>query len=260
MARYFLYFLLIFLSFSSCRSTEVAESVDYYSNVPSELKPVFEVHGGLDSWNNMKALSFEKDAGDGKTELHEIDLHSRKARIKGDGYTIGYDGNEVWVSPNKSAYKGSSARFYHNLYFYFYAMPFVLADPGINYEILAPREILGKTYNQVSIRYGSGVGDAPEDEYIICYNPETNQMEWLLYTVTYYSKESSDNYRALHYDDWSEVNGLLLPNRMVTHKISNDTIMEATKERFFEKGLVSEKAFDQHIFEMPKEAEVDSLK
>ena len=106
----------------------------------------------------------------------------------------------------------------------------------------------------------SGVGDAPEDEYIICYDPETKRMEWLLYTVTYYSKASSDNFRALHYDDWSDVNGLLLPNRMVSHKISNDTILEATRERLFEKAMVSEKAFNQHIFEMPKEAEVDSLK
>lgn len=255
--------LVTVLFLYSCNDSTVkeatSEKVDYYKNIPAELKPVFEAHGGLEKWNEMQALTYSFLRGE-KDEVQKMDLRNRKARIEGKGYTIGFDGEEVWVAPNKAAYSGSSARFYHNLMFYFYAMPFVLADPGINYEVLPQGEILGKMYNKISITYGSGVGDAPDDEYIICFDPETNKMEWLLYTVTYFSKEKGKKYNALHYNKWQEVNGLLLPETNAGYRTSNDSITEKRYESLFKNVSISTEAFDQSIFEMPSEAEIDSLK
>jgi hypothetical protein len=42
-------------------------------------------------------------------------------------------------------------------------MPFVLGDPGISYEDLADKEILGLNYGVIKISYGAGVGDSPKD-------------------------------------------------------------------------------------------------
>ncbi len=249
---------LIVLSNIACEEQKATVTKDYYSTVPDELKPVFEKHGGLDKWNEMSALTYTLNRGE-KNEVHKVDLKNRKVNIQGKGFTLGFDGEQVWVSPNKSAFGGSSARFYHNLIFYFYAMPFVLADPGINYEVMEPAEILGKMYNKVRISYKNGVGDAPDDEYIICYDPETHQMEWLLYTVTYFSKEKSKKYNALHYDNWKDINGLLLPSTMVGYRTSNDSITEKRYESLYEDITLSSEAFDQQMFEMPEVAEIDSL-
>ena len=85
-------------------------------------------------------------------------------------------------------------------------------------------------------------------------------MEWLLYTVTYYSKEPGKKYNALHYNNWKEFNGLKLPTAMVGYKTSGDTITEKRYESLFENIEISENAFEQSIFDMPANAEIDSLK
>jgi len=71
--------------------------------------------------------------------------------------------------------------FYYNVMFYFYAMPFVLADDGIIYGDIAPLEFEGTAYPGISISYKEGVGSSSKDEYFIYYNPETYQMaiKWL---------------------------------------------------------------------------------
>ena len=222
------------------------------------MESVLEAHGGIENWKNLKAMNYTFNRGD-KNEIHKIALEDRRTRIEGDQWVIGFDGDEVWVSPDKETYGGNSARFYHNLLFYFYAMPFVLSDPGINYEVLEPKEIMGKTYERISIKYNSGVGDAPEDEYILCYDPESKRMEWLFYTVTYFSQEPGSNYNALNYTTWKETEGILLPETMTGYKTSGDTIAEKRYSNTFTDVVLSKEAFDSSIFEMPEEAEIDSL-
>ena len=112
----------------------------HWANIPAILNDGLEAHGGLAQWEKMNTMQYSFMRGESK-ELHEIDLKSRKVRITHDNYTLGFDGRDVWVTPDLKSFGDSSPRFYHNLIFYFYAIPFVLADPGINYEILPSREI-----------------------------------------------------------------------------------------------------------------------
>lgn len=259
LALILLFFTLLLGACTEQTTDMKVEKVDVYESVPNDLRNVLEAHGSLEKWAEMKALTYRLKRGE-KNELHKIDLENRKVRLEGGEWVIGFDGKEVWVSPDKATYGGNSARFYHNLIFYFYAMPFVLGDPGINYKTLEPREIQGKTYNRISITYGDGVGDAPDDEYIICYDPESNKMEWLMYTVTYFSKKPGKKYNALHYNKWQDVNGLLLPETMVGYRTSGDTITEKRYESLYEEVSVVAEPFDQSIFEMPQNSEIDSLK
>lgn len=228
-------------------------------NLPKELASALEAHGGLERWQSMKTLEFEIERAD-STEHHLIDLTNRKVLLSHPNYKLGFDGQDVWVSPNKEAFGKGSARFYHNLIFYFHAIPFVLADPGINYEILPQRELDGKTYDAVKISYNDGVGDAPDDYYIAHFDTETHLMKLLLYTVTYYSGESNDKYNALVYDEWEEVNGLLMPKLMKGYKFSEDQLGDLRYERPFENIKLSTEAPDQSLFEMPETAEIDPLR
>ncbi len=226
--------------------------------LPELLSDALEAHGGLNNWQSMKTMIYTVERNE-KPEQHLIDLDSRKVLLTHEDYRIGFDGQEVWVSPNKAAFGNSSARFYHNLRFYFVSMPFIVADPGINYEVLPQKELQGKTYDALRITYDDGIGDAPEDEYILHFDPETKQMEWLLYTVTYYTGEVASKYNALHYSEWQEVNGLMLPQKMVGYRYEDGKIGEKRYERLVSDFQLMTSKKDAAIFEMPEEAEIDSL-
>ena len=238
-------------------AAEVKESPQL-PTLPEALARGLEAHGGLERWQKMRSLEYDIDRG-GSAEHQLIDLHNRKVRLSHENYTLGFDGKEVWVAPNKEAFGKGSARFYHNLIFYFHAIPFVLADPGIQYEELPQKAFEGKLYDAVKISYNDGVGDAPDDYYIAHFDPETHLMKWLLYTVTYYSGTPGEKYNALLYDEYEEVNGLKVPKLMKGYKYENGELGELRYERPFNSIKLSETAPDQSLFEMPEVAEIDTL-
>lgn len=227
--------------------------------LPTILQKALTAHGGLDQWNKMQTLEYTVQRND-KPERHQIDLKTRKVLLTHEDYKLGFDGKEVWVTPNKAAFsEKSSPRFYHNLIFYFHAFPYVMADPGINYEVLPQKEMNGKMYDAIKISYNAGVGDAPDDYYIAHFDAETHQMYLLLYTVTYFNGKPGDKFNALVYDDWVKINGLLVPQSMKGFKYADGELGEQRYERPFADIQLRETALNQVIFEMPKGAEIDSL-
>ena len=213
------FLLMMSFVFASCKTDskkdtkkEIAEDV-IKENFPEDLVKVFKKHGGIDAWRKASILSFNKGE-----EVHTVDLHSRKTVVNSPKYSLGFDGKEVWLhEEEKGSYKGNPT-FYYNLYFYFYAMPFVLADDGIIYEKADPISFQNVTYPGYKISYKSNVGTTPDDNYIIYYHPESYQMEWLAYTVTFRSKKPSDKYKIIKYGKWEIVNGLALPSEITWYK------------------------------------------
>ena len=226
-------------------TANAAPSIDM-SQYPDALQKIFAKHGSLATWEKMKALSYEIVDTIAGNELQKIDLHNRREYIASPTFKTGYDGKDFWVEADTS-YKGNPI-FYHNLMFYFYAMPFVLADDGIIYSDTDTITYEGQSYPGIRISYNDGVGVSSKDEYFIHYNPETYQMEWLGYTVTYFSKEKSQRISWIRYDDWKAFNGLLLPNSMTWYKVEDGEIIEPRKKRPFANIQVSETAFPDETF------------
>ena len=265
MARCFRVFLTVsLLTLISCNTQEsshvnttedkasTAKAVEY----PEILQQALEAHGGLSRWRSFEKLEYDVYR-DGEPVDHQlIALRSRKVLIEHEQYNIGFDGQQVWVSPDTSAYPGASARFYHNLQFYFFALPFVLADPGIQYEELAPRVFEGTTYDVLKISYQSDVGDAPDDEYIAYFNSSTHQLHLLLYTVTYFSQEPGKNYNARVYKDWQQIKGLTVPHRVIGYRWEDDSLGEKRSTNEYQNIVLDETPPDQSIFLMPDEATV----
>lgn len=237
-------------------TVEVSEiEAETTPSYPAELTAVIDAHGGMAAWNQMKNLCYEIDSRGG-TEVHTIDLENRKSKIEHREWSIGYDGTDVWLLQNKeNAYQGN-ARFYHNLMFYFYAMPFILSDDGIVYSEIPPTELDGKMYNGIKVGYNAGVGDSPEDEYILYFDPETNKMTWLGYTVTYRSGEKSDDWHFIKYDKWQEVNGLLLPEKLMWYNVENGLPAGERNDLLFDKVTVSTMKLDAAVFAKPEAAVV----
>jgi hypothetical protein len=255
--------LLVFTSCKDNKKTEPVESIDYSeekldvttSTYPENISNVFNAHGGIDAWRKMKTLKFTmpKETGD---EITTTDLHNRYSIIEMPKHTIGYDGREVWLQKkDTTAYKGNP-KFYYNLMFYFYAMPFILGDDGIVYEDVDPLRFEGKAYPGIKISYESGVGESPEDEYILYYNPTTGEMAWLGYTVTYFTKEKSKEWHFIKYGDWQNINGLKLPKRLTWYKTENNLPSIKRNDLDFTNIVLTEDSKGVSSFTKPANAEV----
>ena len=215
-------------------------------SIPVDLDKILKRHGSLTVWNQMQTLSYEI-VREGGNEKQIIDLISRNERIEGSNFKTGYNGKEYWLEADTS-YKGN-AKFYHNLMFYFYAMPFVLADEGIVYSATTPLEFEGVSYPGIKISYNSGVGESPEDEYFIHFDPETHRMKWLGYTVTFFSGEKSEKVKWIRYNDWKPVKGLLLPKSITWYKMEGNEITEPRTPTQFVNIELSEEKTDPSVFE-----------
>ncbi len=254
-------------------TTDTADSVqtvvtdpieEKIKTLPKPLAQGIAAHGGLEKWNNFRTLSYTLGNSEEDTlkERQHIDLHNRKVLIEGKGYNIGFDGTQVWVSPSKADFAGPSARFYHNLVFYFFGIPFLLADDGAIYEELGEQTVNDKTYNAVKVTYASGTGDAPDDAYIAHFDMETNELSLLLYTVTYFNggkKDAPASYNAMFYEDWKNINGLKVPTRLKGYKYADGKTTELRYTKLFSDIEFSEEALSESTFAMPEVAEVDSL-
>ena len=250
------FFLILFIALWSCSSGKAVEEKEeaISPKYPKEIFSIFKQHGGVATWNSMNTLSYEFEE-EGNVEKQTIDLKSRRIRIEQEKFNIGFDGNEVWVQAlDTNVYEGD-ARFYHNLYFYFYAMPFVLADDGIEYAITESLVIDSIEYPGTKISYNKNVGDSPEDNYILYYNQKTKQAEWLGYTVTYFNGKPSEELHYLKFESWQKINKLLLPKTLTWYNldIENNTKEERGKMTFTNVKLSSEKLPDS-LFMKPKGA------
>ena len=219
---------------------------------PEELGQVFAKHGGIDAWKTMKTLTFEIVKPNGN-EKQTIDLISRNDLVETNLYRIGFDGRDSWILQEEDSFKGN-ARFYHNLMFYFYAMPFVLSDSGVIYEKTDNLQYEGKSYPGFKISFEANVGDAPDDNYFVYYDAEDHSMQWLGYTVTFGKGEANNNVKFIRYDDWKEVNGLVVPNSITWYKSEGHQVIEPARTISFENVNFSEKRVSASIFEKPDAA------
>ena len=223
--------------------TETRVDLDRY---PEPLLKVFEAHGGLANWRNKKSLVFKQGE-----ELHTLDLKTRMDRVDGPAYSLGFDGDKVWLLNEENAFKGDPV-FYHNLRSYFFNMPFVLGDKGIVYDETEDLVFEGVNYPGIAVSFNSGIGTSYKDEYFLHYDPNTFIMAWLGYTVSYRSGERSDKISWIGYHDWTEVNRLAVPKALTWYSSEGRTIKEPRKPMIFEGIEFSEQAKPISFFGKPE--------
>jgi hypothetical protein len=203
----------------------------------------------------MQTLAFTMEKPTGK-EVTTNNLRTRTELIDTPTYTIGYDGSDLWVNEKDgNEYKGN-AKFYKGLMMYFYAMPFIVADDGIIYEEVEPLVFEGNTYPGILISYEPGTGASSDDQYVVYYNAETGQMEWLSYTVTFGKDGKSKNFKYIRYNDWQTINGLVLPKSISWYKYESNLPTELRNTVEFMDVLLSEKAPDVTVFAKSEGAKV----
>ena len=260
-----LFFIFMLLCITSCKNEVKTETETVVNDLkqdqittsiyPEHITKIFDAHGGIDKWNTMNTLSFTMQKPNG-AEVTTTNLKSRAEVIDTPTYTSGFDGKTLWVSEKDgNAYKGN-AKFYKGLMFYFYAMPFIVGDPGIIYETAAPLVFEGKTYPGILISYDAGVGVSSNDQYIVYYDLETGQMQWLAYTVTFGKDQKSTKFSYIRYNNWQEINGLTVPKSIDWYTVENNKPVEKRNTVMFTDVLLTSKIPSSDLFKMPEDAKV----
>ena len=130
-------------------------------------------------------------------------------------------------------------------------MPFVLGDDGINYKDVQPLNYEGKSYPGILVSYNAGVGESPEDEYILYFDPDTHRMSWLAYTVTFFSKEKSKKFNLIRYNDWENVAGVELPSVIKWHHYTDGVVGDVRNEVKFVNSQLQLNLLDEKMFQVP---------
>ena len=156
-----------------------------------------EAHGGLATWYGNGPVHFEfayvrldslgEPTGEPLTTAQTIDTWSARAVhtvVADTSVSFGWTGAEAWAVPNAEAVP-TNPRFWSLTPYYFAAMPFVLADEGVNLEMADTLAVEGTTYDQVYVTFADGTGDAPDDYYYLLVDPETRRVGGVRYVVSY---------------------------------------------------------------------------
>ncbi len=256
----YIFFLALIISIISCKDNKKGvvnyskEDLNVTTSIyPENISKIFEAHGGIDNWKDMHSLEYTMVTPNG-ADVTITNLKNRKTIIQMPHHDLGFNGKDVWVKNKDTAtYKGKP-RFMYNLMFYFYTMPFILADDGIIYKSVDPLVVDNISYPGIKISYNTGVGESAEDEYILYYDADTYKMTWLGYTVTYFSKEKSKTFHYRKYSEWENINGLELPKSIVRHNYDENGPTTVYSTNSFNTIKLSTEAPDNNLFEIPEGA------
>lgn len=175
-------------------SKRVLEAKDRLGESPAGklLWRSIEKHGGLQTWYANGPVYFrfnyqprgEKPATD---TYQTIDTWSSRARHQlADNKSVefGWTGSSAWIKPADAEFD-KDVRFWALTPYYFIAMPFVLADPGVHLKKEGTAELHGRPHDMVRATFGDNVGDSPDDYYIIYLDAKTGHVGGLRYIVSY---------------------------------------------------------------------------
>ncbi len=237
-------------------------------NLLAQLDKAIQAHGGLEKFREFGTVEYDlRNWPFGKnaplTDHQVIDLQSRNVFIKSDDYTIGFDGNDVWISPDSKTL-GLPARFYAFTPYYFFGLPFLFADPGVRLESLGTKKLDSKEYDVVKISFGAGVGDTPEDNYVAYFDKDSKRLRLAHYIVTYplfmEGKQPDQLERhAIVYDEWQEIDGLTVPKKVSFYGWEDEKLVPSSTAPSYSYDNVKFKKErpSPKLFAKPKGTEVD---
>lgn len=184
------------------------------------LWSAMEAAGGLKTWfsNGPLAYRFAYRPLKGKVrDTHQVidtwSARARHAHTANKGMTFGWDGKVAWRLP-KGKKQPIAVRFWALTPFYFVGIPFVLGDKGIRLKLEGSMKFEGRTYDQVRVTFGEGVGDAPKDFYVLLIDSKTKRIGGVRYIVSYpgfFKNGKHSPEKLMTYDGVQEVQGIKFP-------------------------------------------------
>jgi len=230
-----------------------------------------EAHGGLDAWYQAPTSSYTWEYANVGADLRFksfLVADNRTREVYHDLLLTGsfedpdpvdarfaWDGNEAWIHPPDI--QQPNPRFWGISGYYFQQIPFVLADPGVNYDLLPDEELDGTTYQMVRTYFERGVGESPGDSYTLYVHPETGLVDAIRYTVSYGRDvpPGADLPETLfYYDDPVTVDGLTTATAFRGYEFTGEGTRGALRNEAFTDSISFRRPFDRSRLEAPEDA------
>jgi hypothetical protein len=233
-----------------------------------------EAHGSLEAWYSTPTSAFAWEysnqgmgfrfksyqVADNRTRkiYHTLQSLGSPELVMPANGRFAWDGEEAWIHP--ASIERINPRFWATTPYYFQLVPFVLADPGLRYEVIPAEQLDGVVYDMVRVGYESGVGDSPGDTYVLYLDPDSGLVRGIRYTVTYFSGKapSADPPKRetlFYYEDYVTVDGLTVATHFRGFLFESGQIGEFKNEAWATEISFSE-AFESGQLIGPAEARV----
>jgi hypothetical protein len=124
-----------------------------------------------------------------------------------------WDGGDAWVKPADTPFAEGKPRFHLRTWTYFLAVPFKLRDPGSSLRAFDGPALGEREMPTAKLTFGEGVGDAPDDWYVVYRARETDRLAGMAYIVTYGGKDpekAAENSHAVVFDGYETIGGVTL--------------------------------------------------
>lgn len=174
-----------------------------------------EAAHGLDAWTSKDAVSADIRLSFGGNQVLDGRMvftpSMGKVRLDQGDMSVVWDGKTAWVTPADAEFP--RARFHVLTWPYFLAAPMKLRDPGTHLELLGARDLWGEPHDAARLTFGEGVGDSPDDWYLLYRDPETHRLDAMAYIVTYgtSAEKANEEPHAISYHDFQDVEGVAIP-------------------------------------------------
>lgn len=226
-------------------------------------KRMIEAHGGMEKWQNAPTVSFTDElipagATSGLKGHVTVEQGARRVYIEypSMGMRMAWDGEQAWGENWSVPYP---PRFLAQLDYYFLNLPWLTMDDGV---ILGPpgKEQLWDDpveYLTVRMDFEPGVGDTPDDYYVLYIHPDNYLLKGCRYVVTYQSLlpegvEATPEH-VLIFDKYKTVDGLVVPVHYSIYELDRSDYATCVVENW----SFSE-AFDDSKVEAPVGAVLDT--
>lgn len=176
---------------------------------PEMVLQLEETHQ-MDQWYQNEMITFDLNLvfGGKKRFKGTISMtpNGGLVRMEDSSKTMIWNGEEAFIYPDTISYK--RARFDLLTWSYFFAAAYKLSDPGTNHSMIEDRKLDGLNYPSFKLTFGEGVGDSPDDWYIVYQDRETKLLSGMAYIVTYSSsvEEEEEDPHLITYSNYQNIN------------------------------------------------------
>lgn len=227
------------------------------------IAAMISAHGGIEKWRSAPTVSFEdhfRSAGAATATASQVTVEQGPRRayldFPGSNVRLTWDGKQAW-SENWQA--PVPPRFLALLNYYFLNLPWLAMDPGV---------ILGEPgkaklwddpteYITVKMTFEPGVGDTPDDYYVLYIDPKSHRLKACEYIVTYAALlppgVAATPPHVLIYEEFATVDGLVVPTRYSIYE-KNHSLYATCEIRDWS----FKKPFDAARMTMPPGAVIDA--
>ena len=239
----------------------LASAVAHGADSAEIVGKMIDAHGGMEAWASAPTVAFtdefrQGEATSGFPGRVVVEQGARRSHLDYNGATIAWDGEKAW-SVNWMA--PTPPRFLALLNYYFTNLPWLTQDGGVNLGEPGTARLWDDPTEYLTVRmtFDAGVGDTPDDYYLLYIHPETYRLRANEYIVTYRSilpeGATATDPHILVYDEYTEVDGLVVPAHYTIYE-ADETVYASCA---FTDWSFSE-PWDESWMEMPEGAVVDT--